>query len=91
MNSLNLIKGKVKVLRTPNNVNRLSSILSNVTKDVEFMAFSFSITPQGYEKRIKQRIDIIEAFPDGQTWDVMDDDYELSQEVLDILAQHRTC
>ncbi|KAF8628675.1 hypothetical protein AX15_003798 [Amanita polypyramis BW_CC] len=65
------------------------SILVNVTKAVEFMAFSFSVTPQGYEKRFKQRINIIEAFTDRQTWDITDDDYELAQEILDIIEQYQ--
>ena len=70
-------------------VDRSSSILSNITKDIEFMVFNFSITHTGYKMRVKQRLRVIQALPQRATWNTADDDYEIAEELLDILAQHR--
>lgn len=70
-------------------VYRSSSILSRITKEIEFMTFGFSVTQAGYQMRVKQRVRIIQAFPQCATWNTAADDYEIAQELLDILAQHR--
>jgi hypothetical protein len=53
------------------------------------MAFAFSVTQAGYEMRVKQRIRIIQAFPQRATWETAEHDYEIAQELLDILALRR--
>lgn len=73
-----------------NDINRLFSILSRVTREIEFMAFSFSASKAGYEMRVKQRIGIIQAFSERATWNAEDNDYDIALELLDILGQHRT-
>jgi len=79
-----------QTIDAPNDINRLISVLSRVTKEIEFMAFSFSATKAGYEMRVKQRIGIIQAFPERATWNADDNEYDIAQELLDILRQHRS-
>lgn len=78
-----------QIVNVADKVYRSSSVLSHVTKEIEFMAFAFSVTQPGYEMRVKQRVGIIQAFPQHATWNAAEDDYEIAQELLDILAQHR--
>ncbi len=61
-----------QTIDAPNCINRLFSILSRVTKEMEFMAFSFSVTQAGYKMRVKQRIGIMQAFPERVTWSTED-------------------
>lgn len=75
-----------QIVNVTDEVYRSSSILSSVTKEIEFMAFAFSVTQAGYEMRVKQRIRIIQAFPQRATWETTEHDYEIAQELLDILA-----
>ncbi|PFH49957.1 hypothetical protein AMATHDRAFT_86106 [Amanita thiersii Skay4041] len=62
--------------------------LHKISKQIEFMAFSFSATTQGYKVRIRQRIQVIDALTQCDTWSEKEEDYEIAQEILDILKQN---
>ncbi|KAM6494430.1 P-loop containing nucleoside triphosphate hydrolase protein [Amanita muscaria] len=71
-------------------MNSDQSILSNFARAVEFMAFSFSVTSQGYEQRVKNRLRAIEDIANREVHEVVEDNQELKQEAMDILAQFCT-
>lgn len=77
----------MQIPKAPLNINSRNEVVAMTARDIEFSSFSFSSSPEGYQRKIITQVNAVRMLAQPKPWNKEHEAFEAAQDVLRSLEQ----